>query len=114
MARTRTKKSTKGRSQNAETNAFSASLNRGPLTFAQLLSSLRQAEDATLVQFADRLEISRQHLHQLENGQKRVSPERAIRFARALGQSEAFFLQLALQDLVNDSGIRASIEVKVA
>ena len=37
-----------------------------------------------------------------------------MRFARLLGQSESYFLQLALQDLANDSGITASVEVKVA
>jgi len=64
--------------------------------------------------FAATLGISRQHLHQLETGQKSVSPERAVRFARLLGQSESYFLQLALQDLANDSGIKASVQVKVA
>jgi len=37
-----------------------------------------------------------------------------VRFARLLGQSESYFLQLALQDLANDSGITASVQVKVA
>ena len=100
--------------RNAQTNAFLTSLNGGALTFGQLLASLRQADEAGLAQFAATLGISRQHLHQLEIGQKSVSPQRAVRFARLLGQSESFFLQLALQDLANDSGITASVEVKVA
>jgi transcriptional regulator with XRE-family HTH domain len=100
--------------RNADTNAFLTSLNGGPLTFGQLLASLRQAEEAGLAQFAATLGVSRQHLHQLEAGQKSVSPERAVRFARLLGQSESYFLQLALQDLANDSGIRARVQVKVA
>ncbi len=98
----------------AQTNAFLTSLNRGALTFGQLLASLRQADEAGLAQFAATLGISRQHLHQLETGQKSVSPERAVRFARLLGQSESYFLQLALQDLANDSGITAYIQVMVA
>ena len=100
--------------RNAETSAFFVSLNGKALTFGQLLSSLRQADETGLAQFAATLGISRQHLHQLEAGQKSVSPERAVRFARLLGQSETYFLQLALQDLANDSGIVASVEVKVA
>lgn len=102
------------RKRNADTNAFLTSLNGGALTFGQLLASLRQAEESGLAQFAATLGISRQHLHQLETGQKSVSPVRAVRFARLLGQSESFFLQLALQDLANDSGIKASVQVKVA
>jgi transcriptional regulator with XRE-family HTH domain len=100
--------------RNAKTNAFLTSLNGGPLTLGQLLASLRQADDAGLAEFAATLGISRQHLHQLETGQKSVSPERAVRFARLLEQSESYFLQLALQDLANESGITASVEVKVA
>ena len=94
-----TKKSSRQSKRNAETMAFLESLNGGRLTFGQLLSSLRQSEEESAATFADRLGISRQHLHQLETGQKRVSPERAVRFARLLGQSQTFFLQLALQDL---------------
>jgi transcriptional regulator with XRE-family HTH domain len=100
--------------RNAVTNSFLTSLNRAALTFGQLLASLRQADEVGLAQFAAMLDISRQHLHQLETGQKSVSPERAVRFARLLGQSESYFLQFALQDLANDSGITASVQVKVA
>ncbi len=100
--------------RNAATNALLESLNGGPLTFGQLLSAQREAEETSVSQFAAKLGISRQHLHQLENGQKRVSPERAVCFARLLGQSETFYLQLALQDLANDSGIGKPIEIRVA
>lgn len=103
-----------GTERNAATHALLDSLNGGPLTFGQLLLSQREAEEASAPQFAAKLGISRQHLHQLEVGEKRVSPERAVRFARLLGQSEASYLQLALQDLANDSGIEAPFEVKVA
>lgn len=113
MAGTALKESQR-KKRNTNTNAFLTSLNGGVLTFGQLLASLRQADDAGLAQFAATLGVSRQHLHQLETGQKSVSPERAVRFARLLGQSESYFLQLALQDLANDSGIKASVQVKVA
>ncbi|HEV7668341.1 MAG TPA: helix-turn-helix transcriptional regulator [Thermoanaerobaculia bacterium] len=103
-----------GTGHNAATNALLESLNDGPLSFGQLLSAQREAEEANVSQFAAKLGISRQHLHQLENGQKRVSPARAVYFARLLGQSETFYLQLALQDLANDSGIGKPIEIRVA
>jgi plasmid maintenance system antidote protein VapI len=99
---------------NATTNAFLNSLNGGPLTFAQLLNAIRESDEQSLAQFASRLGVSRQHLHQLESGLKRVSPERAIRFARTLGYSEVYFVQLALQDLVDDTGINATVHVNVA
>jgi transcriptional regulator with XRE-family HTH domain len=104
----------KERRLNASTNAFLESLNSGPLTFGQLLSAVREADEQSLTQFAARLGVSRQHLHQLESGQKRVSAERAVRFARVLGHSEIYFVQLALQDLVDEAGVSAKVEVKVA
>lgn len=113
MAGTKLKEARR-RKRNADNDTFLTSLNSGALTFGQLLASLRQADEAGLAQFAAMLGISRQHLHQLETGQKSVSPERAVRFARLLGQSESYFLQLALQDLANDSGITGSVQVKVA
>jgi transcriptional regulator with XRE-family HTH domain len=105
-------KATKAEKLNAATNAFLHELNGGPLSFGQLLGALRESDEQTLGQFATRLGVSRQHLHQLEAGQKRVSPERAVRFARALGHSEIYFVQLALQDLVDDAGVPARVEVK--
>jgi transcriptional regulator with XRE-family HTH domain len=92
-------------------NAFLKWLKAGPLSFGQLLAGLRDSEGQTLEKFASRLRVSRQHLHQLEAGRKRVSPERAVRFARVLGHSEIYFLQLALQDLINDAGVSAKVEV---
>ena len=111
---TRKAKSTREAKLNGATNAFLEWLNAGPLSFGQLLAALRDSEAQTLEGFASRLRVSRQHLHQLESGQKRVSPARAVRFARALGHSEVCFLQLALQDLVNDAGVSAKVEVKAS
>lgn len=111
---TRKTKLTKSQAMNASTNAFLESLNDGPLTFGQMLAALRQSDELTLAAFAAKLDVSRQHLHQLESGSKRVSPERAVRFAQALGHSEVYFLQLALQDLVQDTGVQAKVEIKVA
>lgn len=108
------KKSSRLSKRNTETTAFLESLNGGRLTFGQLLSALRESKEESAAIFADRLGISRQHLHQLESGQKRVSPERAVRFARLLGQSQTYFLQLALQDLANESGLTTRVHVKVA
>ena len=109
-----TKKTSAQSKRNSDTNAFLESLNGGRLTFGQLLSALRDSEEESAAAFAERLGISRQHLHQLESGQKRVSPERAVRFASILRQSQKYFLQLALQDLANESGLATPVHVRVA
>lgn len=113
MANRKTKASDADKLQ-ASTTAFLESLNDGPLTFGQVLEAIRMADEQSLSQFSGRLGISRQHLHQLESGTKRASPERAVRFAKALGYSELYFVQLALQDLVDEAGVAAKVEVKVA
>jgi len=59
-------------------------------------------------------QISRQHLHQIENGAKGVSPERAVQFARTLKHRELLFVKLALQDLVDEAGLKATVELKTA
>jgi plasmid maintenance system antidote protein VapI len=105
---------TRAQKLNAATNSFLQKLNSGPLSFAQLLGALREADGESLTQFAARLGVSRQHLHQLESGQKRVSPERAVRFAQVLGHSDVYFVQIALQDMLNDAGVSATVEVNAA
>jgi plasmid maintenance system antidote protein VapI len=111
---TRKTKLTRAMALRESTRRLLESLNGRPLTFGQLLSAIREADEQSLAQFASRLGISRQHLFQIESGQKRVSPERAVRFARVLGHSEVRFVQLALQGLVDDAGVSARVEVKVA
>jgi antitoxin HigA-1 len=86
----------------------------GPLTFGGAVSALRESEGETLSQFAERLSVSRMHLSDIEHGRRTVSLERAARFAIALGQNEAQFVRLALQDQVRDAGLKLRVEVHAA
>src|SRR4030042_1117341 len=47
----------------------------------------------------------------IEKGGKIVSPERAARYARLLGYSEAQFVRLALQALVEEAGLELTVQV---
>ena len=96
-----------------ESNAieFLESLTGGPLTLGELIASIRLGEEVPQVEFARRLNISRSHLCDIEKGRKTLSPKRAARFARILGYSEAQFVRLALQDLVNEAGLKLSVQV---
>ena len=86
----------------------------GKLTFGGLIEAMRQAEEMSQVEFAKKLGISKQHLCDIEKGRKFVSPERAARFARILGHSEQSFVALALQDIVNQGGLRLKVSVEAA
>ena len=97
-----------------QARGFLERLNKGPLTLGQLLAALRKTDQLSLAQFAARLGISRQHLHQIERGRKHVSPARAVNFARALRHSPLLFVKLALQDQLKGTGLRARVELKAA
>ena len=93
---------------------FLEKLTGGPVTLGRFLEAVRLGEELTQPAFAKRLGLSRSHLNDIEKGRKAVSPERAARFAKALGYSQARFVQLALQDLVNRGGLKLQVDVKAA
>ncbi len=84
----------------------------GELTFGGLIEAMRQAEEMSQVKFAKKLGISKQHLCDIEKGRKFVSPERSARFAKILGHSEQSFVALALQDIVNQGGLKLKVSVE--
>ena len=84
----------------------------GELTFDGLIEAMRQAEEMSQVDYAKKLGISKQHLCDIEKGRKFVSPERAVKFAKILGHSEKSFVALALQDIVNQGGLKLKVSVE--
>lgn len=106
---------TKRRSRVPErTEDYLEKLMGGPLTLGGALSALRESEGESLSQFAERLGVTRMHLSDIEHGRRSVSLERAARFASALGQNEAQFVRLALQDQVREAGLKLRVEVHAA
>lgn len=83
----------------------------GPLTLGGLLAAIREGEELSQAELAERLGISRSHLCDIEKGRKTVSPARAAQFARDLGYSEAQFVRLALQALVEEAGLGLTVHV---
>ncbi len=85
-----------------------------PLTLGGLLESIRLGEEMSQAAFAKKLGISPSHLCDIEKGRKVVSPERAARLARHLGRSEHQFVRLALQQQVNEAGLKMKVDVAAA
>ena len=81
----------------------------GPLTLSALLVATREGEDMSQTAFAEKLGVSKSHLSDIECGRKVVSPDRAVRFAKALKMSEAQFVRLSLQDIVDRAGLRFKV-----
>lgn len=98
----------------SSTRKFLEKLTGGPVSLGKLLEAIRLGEEVSQAEFAKRLKVSRSHLNDIEKGNKAVSPERAARFARALGHSEERFVELALQSLVDEAGLKLKVAVDVA
>jgi antitoxin HigA-1 len=86
----------------------------GPLTLARLIEAIRLGEEESQPAFAKKLGISKSHLNDIEKGRKVVSPERTAKFAELLGYAETQFVKLALQSLVDRSGLHLHVDVKAA
>lgn len=81
------------------------------LTLGTLLSVIREAEGVSQAQFGAQLNMSRQHLCDVEHGRKFVSPKLAARYAEILGYSKEQFIRLALQDIIDRDELNVDIEV---
>ena len=71
------------------------------LTLSKLIWAIRQADEMSQVDFADKLNITKQHLCDIEHARKSISPKLAAKYAEILGYSKEQFIRLALQDLVD-------------
>lgn len=84
----------------------------GKLTLGKLIWTIRECEEASQVDFAEKLGCSKQHLCDVEHDRKNVSPRMAADYAEILGYSREQFIRLALQSLVDRDGLRVIVEIK--
>jgi len=50
----------------------------------------------------------------MKQSMRQISLERAARFATVLGRSQQQFVRLALQELVNEAGLKMKVDVAAA
>ena len=93
---------------------FLEALTGGPLTFAEMLRAIRLGEEMSQTDFAKQLEISRQHLCDIEKARRSLSPARAAEFAQVLGYGEAQFVRLALQAQLDAADLPYRVSVDAA
>ncbi len=86
----------------------------GPVTLGKLLEAIRLGEEMTQPEFAKKLHISKSHLNDIEKGRKAVSPVKAAHYAKFLGYSEDRFIQLALQAIIDNGGLKYKVAIKAA
>jgi transcriptional regulator with XRE-family HTH domain len=83
----------------------------GPVNFAFLLKNFREIEEMSQKDFAALLKISPQRLNDFEKGRRLPDIESAIKFARILKDSEAFFIQILFQDYLNKENINWEVKI---
>lgn len=83
----------------------------GKLTLGKLLHAIRESEEKTQVEFSELLEISKQHLCDIEHNRKSVSPKLAAEYADKLGFSKEQFIRLSIQDALDRDGLNVVVEI---
>lgn len=81
------------------------------LTLGKLLWAIRQSEELSQVEFAEKLGITKQHLCDLEHQRKFISPKLAANYADKLSYAKEQFIRLAFQDMVDREGLDMLVEV---
>lgn len=98
----------------ADALKFLKGLTHEKLSISNLIKTLRECEEMSQVEFAEKLNITRQRLCDIEHGRNRISPRTAAEFARRLGYSESQFVRLALQDILERDHLLYRIELQDA
>jgi transcriptional regulator with XRE-family HTH domain len=114
MATRRKKRIKRYTDGSVDAEQFLEELTGGPLTLSELLRAIRLGEDTSQTDFAKQLEISRQHLCDLEKSRRSLSPARAAEFARVLGYGEAQLVRLALQAQLDAANLPYRVSVDAA
>jgi len=78
-------------------------------TLGKTIGAFRKCEDITQADFAKGLGISKQYLCDIENNRRNLSPKQAAIFANKVGIPEMYFIQLALQDILDRDGLHYKI-----
>jgi transcriptional regulator with XRE-family HTH domain len=94
--------------------AFLEGLIKEKLTISNLVWAIRESEEMSQKEFAKLLGIAPQYLCDVEHGRRSVSPKLAAGWAKKLGYSPEQFVELAIQDELEKSGLHFNVQVKAA
>lgn len=83
----------------------------GKLTLGKLINSIRLCDEMTQIEFAELLNISKSHLCDIEHDRKIISPKLAAQYANTLGYDEEQFVRLAIQAMIDKSGLKYNVEL---
>jgi transcriptional regulator with XRE-family HTH domain len=83
----------------------------GKLTIGRLLEAYRRADELSLKEMANKLGMSPSSLCDLEKGRRIPTPKRAAELAKKLGTSEKYWVQISLQNQLDQQGFDLKVSV---
>jgi transcriptional regulator with XRE-family HTH domain len=84
------------------------------LTIGLFFLTIRDCQEMSQKDFAEKLGVSRQYLCDIERHRRIVSLEKAAIFSRIKGYSEDQMIRLALQDFINKSWLSYDVDIQRA
>ncbi len=100
--------------KNVDAYEFLKKLNKGPLTFGQMIEALRKCDEIAQTDLARKVGISRAYLCDIEKERRTVSPALAAKLAKAMKYSVEHFVSVALRDQLRKAGLRLKIHLEAA
>jgi transcriptional regulator with XRE-family HTH domain len=101
-------------STKSEARKFQEKLNKGPISFGQLVESHRLCDEISQAELARKMNIFRAHLCDIEKGRRLVSAERAAKFAKVLGYPVSSFVTAVLEDQLRKAGLKFRVTIDAA
>lgn len=97
------------------TNAFKyLEKELGPLTFANMLRSIRSTDEITQVELANAIETSKGIICDIEKGRRLPTIEQAKEMAVYLGYPIEGFISILLQDQLRKANLSMKVSLKKA
>lgn len=81
-------------------------------SFATMVKGYRVREELTQEELAKKLKVTKSYVSNLENRRDFVTLDQAIRFANILKEPVEAWAKVALQDMINRSGMKAIVELR--
>jgi transcriptional regulator with XRE-family HTH domain len=84
-------------------------LNKGSLTFGQLMTAIREGEELSQEEFGQLLGLSKQKVCDFEKERRLPSPEKAAEYARKLGYIPESFAKLIIEAEIRRIGLKLKV-----
>lgn len=88
---------------------FFENLNKGPLTFGQLLHALRTSDEISQTELAAKAKVSKGLICDIEKGRRDASIELVIKLSKIMGYPPETFISVLLEEQIR----RAKLNFKV-